>query len=59
VILSSDEPEYVSLAGMICEVKYLRELSRGLGFEGCRVVNRLVETDNQSNSESGRGNNMH
>jgi hypothetical protein len=32
VTLSSEEGEYVSLVDMICEVKYLRELTRGLGF---------------------------
>ncbi len=26
------EVEYITLADMICEVKYLRELARGLGF---------------------------
>ncbi len=30
--LSSAEAEYIALADMICEVKYLRELARGLGF---------------------------
>jgi hypothetical protein len=32
VTLSSEESEYVSLTDMICEVKYLWELARGLGF---------------------------
>jgi hypothetical protein len=32
VTLSSTEAEYIALADMICEVKYLRELARGLGF---------------------------
>ncbi len=32
VTLSSAEAEYIALADMICEVKYLRELARGLGF---------------------------
>ncbi len=33
VTLSSAEAEYVVLVDMICEVKYLRELVRGLWFE--------------------------
>jgi hypothetical protein len=32
VTLSSAEAEYIALADMICEVKYLRDLSRALGF---------------------------
>jgi hypothetical protein len=32
VTLSSTEVEYVTLSDMICEVKYLRELTSGLGF---------------------------
>ena len=28
-------------------------------MEGCRVVNQVVETENQSNGESGRGNIMY
>jgi hypothetical protein len=54
VTLSSEETEYVELSDMISEVKYLRELARGLGFgqteptliyEDNRVVILTVETE--------------
>ena len=35
------------------------EKATGDKIEGCRVVNQIVETDQQSNSRSGRGNNMY
>ncbi len=43
--LSSAEAEYVTLADMICEVKYLRELSRGLGFG--QIEPTLIYEDNR------------
>jgi hypothetical protein len=33
VTLSSAEREYVALCDLTCEVRYLRQLSKGLGFE--------------------------
>ena len=44
--LSSAEAEYVALADMICEVKYLRELARGLGFEQTEPT--LIYEDNRA-----------
>jgi hypothetical protein len=46
VTLSSAEAEYVALADMICEVKYLRELARGLGFEQTEPT--LIYEDNRA-----------
>ncbi len=46
VTLSSSEAEYVSLADMICEVKYLRELTRGLRFG--QTESTLIYEDNRA-----------
>ena len=46
VTLSSAEAEYVALADMICEVKYLRELARGLGFTQTEPT--LIYEDNRA-----------
>jgi hypothetical protein len=46
VTLSSAEAEYVALADMICEVKYLRELARGLGFGQTEPT--LIYEDNRA-----------
>ena len=46
VTLSSAEAEYVALAEMICEVKYSRELARGLGFEQTEPT--LIYEDNRA-----------
>jgi hypothetical protein len=45
VTLSSEETEYVELSDMICEVKYLRELARGLGFG--QTESTLIYEDNR------------
>ena len=44
--LSSAEAEYVALADFICEVKYLRELARGLGFGQTEPT--LIYEDNRA-----------
>jgi hypothetical protein len=46
VTLSSAEAEYIALADMICEVKYLRELARGLGFAQAEPT--LIYEDNRA-----------
>jgi len=46
VTLSSAEAEYVALADFICEVKYLRELARGLGFGQTEPT--LIYEDNRA-----------
>jgi len=46
VTLSSSETEYIALADMICEVKYLRELARGLGF--AQTEPTLIYEDNRT-----------
>jgi hypothetical protein len=46
VTLSSAEAEHVVLADMICEVKYLRELARGLGFTQTEPT--LIYEDNRT-----------
>ena len=33
MVLSSAESEYVALSDLTCEVRYLRQLAKGLGFE--------------------------
>jgi hypothetical protein len=40
------EAEYIALADMICEVKYLRELARGLGFAQAEPT--LIYEDNRA-----------
>ncbi len=44
--LTSSEAEYVTLADMIYEVKYLRELTRGLGFG--QTAPTLIYEDNRA-----------
>ena len=46
VTLSSAEAEYIALADMIYEVKYLRELARGLGF--AQTEPTLIYEDNRA-----------
>jgi hypothetical protein len=46
VTLSSSEAEYIALADMICEVKYLRELTRGLGF--AQAESTFIYEDNRA-----------
>ena len=52
--LTSRGVEYVSLVNMICEVKYLRDLAHGLGFE--ETENTMIYEDNH---ELGKPWNIH
>jgi hypothetical protein len=67
VTLSSAESEYVALSDLTCEVRYLRQLAKGLGFEQteptlCFEDNKeaiIMTAENQENECSAAGRMKH
>ena len=62
VTLSNVESEFVVLSDVTCEVKYLRELSRGLGYpqrDAALVKNKEIKVRRQAPARADRNRGWH